>query len=313
MRAIIYRDYGNPSVLQLVEAPAPEAARDEVLIKVMAAGINPIDARLRRGELKWLLPGGFPRIPGYDVAGVVHSAGPNVPFAIGDRVMAFLDHIYGGGYAEYAACSANSVAPIPPSMSFEEAAALPLAGSTALQSLRDIAHLRAGQSVLINGASGGVGAYAVQVAKALGGRVTGVARKEHEDFVLSLGAEDFLDYRAQKFWESNRNWDVIFDVSGKCTFTEARKVLSPTGHFVSTEPNLRGLIMSLATWPMSQHGSVMLACSRDRDLRELLRLHSEGQLRTSIAECFPLAGAAAAHRRLEAGGFCGKLVLRTAE
>ncbi len=131
MQAITYRDYGEPSVLEVAERPRPEPARHEVLIRVIAAGVNPVDAQLRSGELKGFLPGGFPRIPGYDIAGVVESVGRDSPFTVADRVAAFLDHFYAGAYAEFAACGRNCIVPIPDGISFDETAAIPLAGSTA--------------------------------------------------------------------------------------------------------------------------------------------------------------------------------------
>lgn len=311
MKAVTYADYGAPSVLQTTDVDTPQPAADEVLIHVAATGVNPIDARLRSGELRWLLPGGFPRIPGYDVAGVVEDAGSDCPFQRGERVMAFLDHLYGGGYAEYATCSHTSIVRMPPGMPFEEAAALPLAGSTALQSLRDHGKLRRGQNVLVLGASGGVGAFAVQIAKSYGGIVTGVASGNHEDFVRSLGADRFINYEQCDYSRANHNWDLIFDVAGKSSFQVAQQVLSPKGNYVTTEPSLRGLVTALVTWPRAQHGTPMLARSRGDDLNELVQLYARQQLVITVAETYLLDRAAEAHRRIEQGGFRGKLVIRT--
>ncbi|WP_339750072.1 NAD(P)-dependent alcohol dehydrogenase [uncultured Rubinisphaera sp.] len=309
MQAITYKDYGSHSVLTLSEVSRPQPARDEVLIRVVAASVNPIDARLRSGEMRWMLPGGFPRIPGYDVAGVIEEVGKECSFQPGNRVLAFLDHMYGGGYAEYAVCSSSSVVSIPDEMSFEEASALPLAGSTALQSLRDYGHLKSGDRVLINGASGGVGAFAVQIAVARGAKVTAVASGKHEEFVRSLGATNFIDYTKEEFSKSNRQWELIFDAAGKSSFAEVKDVLSDKGHFVSTEPSLRGLVMSLITWPFDKQANVMLAQSREKDLKELVRLWSACQLKVTIEETFSLSEAAKAHHRIESDSFCGKLVL----
>jgi NADPH:quinone reductase-like Zn-dependent oxidoreductase len=310
VRAVVFEDYGGPEVLRLADRDPPTPAEDEVLIRVIAAGVNPVDARLRRGEMKGLLPGGFPRIPGYDVSGEVIGGGAGSPFSPGDRVLAFLDHMYGGAYAENATCTHTCAARIPESMSYEEAAALPLAGSTALQSLRDHGALKAKDRVLVIGSSGGVGHFAVQIAHAYGATVTGVASGRHEDFTRSLGAADFIDYAHQDFVKTARHWNLIFDAAGKSSFTDARKVLTSDGKFVSTEPSLRGLIISLVTWPLDQQGRVMLVRSRQEDLQELLRLYSESQLKITVAEVFPLEQAADAHSRIEEGGFCGKLVIR---
>lgn len=312
MRAIIYKKYGDPSVLQMAEMAPPKPAKDEVLIRVMAAGVNPVDARLRSGEARYLLPGGFPRIPGYDVSGIVEACGENSTFPVGTRVLAYLKHIYGGAYAEFVACATKCVAAIPDEMTFEEGAAIPLAASTSLQSLRDHGQMKAGDEVLVNGASGGVGAFAVQIAKAYGTHVIGVASGKHEDFVRSLGADDFINYEQQNFVNLDRRWNLVFDAAGKSSFGEAKGVLTEKGSFVSTEPSLWGLMETLFTWPRSQKGRIMLAIPRDEDLRELVRLYTAGQLKVTIAHAFPLEEAAQAHAMIEKGGFCGKLVIRVA-
>lgn len=313
MRAITYDRYGGPEVLRLSQVERPADAPGHVQIRVAAAGVNPVDCRMRQGEMRLLLPGGFPRVPGYDVSGWVLRADEETGLRPGDRVLAMLDHVYGGGYAEQATCSNDSVVKIPDSLSFEEAAGLPLAGSTALQSLRNHGHLKTGDRVLINGASGGVGSLAVQIAKAFGGRVTGVASGRHRSFVQSLGADEFIDYEQEDFTGfKDRHWDIVFDAAGKSSYTACHSVLAEDGHFVSTEPSVQGLLVSLFTWPLSKSGRVMLARSRGDDLRQLVDLVHRGALRVVIDDLFPLEEAADAHRRLEQGGSIGKLVLRVA-
>lgn len=310
MQAIVYHDYGPADIMCFARLNVPKVGRHQVLIEVHASGVNPIDARIRKGEMKGWLPGGFPRVPGYDVAGVVVEANASTRFVEGDRVMAFLDSIYGGGYAEYAVCSSAAVARIPEQMSFEDAAALPLAASTALQSLRDHAELKPGQRVLINGASGGVGAFAVQIARAYGAQVTGVASHENEAFVRSLGALSYIDYESLDFTKMDRSWDAIFDVAGNSSFLECRKVLTENGRYVSTEPNLKALLTAALTTPFSQKGGAMLARSRASDLEEIIRLYESDKLKVTIEAVYPLADAAAAHRHLETGVKRGKIVLR---
>lgn len=309
MQAVTYRDYGDPSVLKMEERPDPEPGGDEVLIRVAAAGVNPIDARLRAGEMRMMMPGGFPRIPGYDVAGTVQDAGRHTHFKQGDRVLAFLDHVYGGGYAELATCSASAAAPIADEMPIEQAAAIPLAASTALQSLRDFGKLKQGDRVLVNGASGGVGAFAVQIANALGAQVTGVASGEHEEFVRGLGAADFIDYTRTDYSKSGRQWDIVFDAAGKSSYNAARGAMSAEGRYVSTEPDLKGFATSLLTWPLSQKASVMLARSRKDDLNQLVGLYNTGKLKVEVAKQLPLSDAAEAHRMQMEDSFCGKIVL----
>lgn len=312
MQAIRYDAYGEPEVLKLVEAATCRPWRNDVLIRVTHAGVNPIDARLRRGEMKWLLPGGFPRIPGFDVAGEIISAPVDSRFSSGDRVMAFLNHLYGGGYAQYATCATSSAVSIPDSLPFEQAAAVPLAASTALQALRDRAQLRAGQRVLINGASGGVGCFAVQIAVAYGAEVTAVASGKNEDFVRSLGASTFLDYQNTDFTALGENWDVIFDVAGYSNFHSVQHCLTAHGRYVSTEPSFRGLLTTAMTVPLAKRGSIMMVKSRARDLQTLVEMIQQQELKVILDEVLPLQQASQAHRRIESGVERGKLVLDVA-
>lgn len=313
MRAIVYKRYGDPGCLQLAELKAPWRSPGSVVIRVHAAGVNPIDARLRSGEAKYLLPGGFPRVPGYDVAGQIVDAAGDTGVQVGDRVLAFLDKLYGGGYAEYAKSSVAGVAKIPDAMSYEEAAAIPLAGSTALQGLRDKGRIKSGNRVLINGASGGVGAFAVQIAKAYGAVVTGVASGEHREFVLELGADDYIDYQQEDFAASERKWDLVFDAAGKRSFRNVRPVLHRGGRYVTTEPSLHAMAVTLLTSFASRRSSTMLTRPKNEDLVELIRLYQSDQLGVTLADVIPLEHAAEAHRRLESGGHRGKYVLRVCD
>ncbi|WP_146594625.1 NAD(P)-dependent alcohol dehydrogenase [Novipirellula galeiformis] len=309
MRAVVYDDYGDADVLHLTNLPLPRRLPGQLLIEVEASSVNPIDYRIRSGEMKALLLGGFPRVPGYDVAGVVADCADDAPFSLGDRVIAFLDHARGGACADYAVCAIDVAAKIPESMSIEEAAAIPLAGTTALQSLRDHGKIAAGMHVLINGASGGVGMFAVQIAKAYGCHVDAVASGAHEAFCRSLGADHFYDYKKKDFTESRERWDLIFDAAGTSGYFESRDVLHPKGRYVSTEPDVKGMLMTLVTWPLSKSGTVMLAKPSGDDLRELITLYEQGKLMITIDSCFEMAQAAAAHRRVENGVDQGKVIV----
>lgn len=309
MKAIIYDDYGDASVLHLGEIPVPERITGEVLIEVHATSVNPIDYRLRRGDAKSILPGGFPRVPGYDVAGVIVDCEDGDPFSPGDRVMAFLRHARGGAYAEFATCAIDAVAKLPKSMSMETAAAIPLAGTTALQSLRDHGQMEEGEHVLVNGASGGVGMFAVQIAKAYGCTVTAVASGHNEAFCEALGADEFLDYTQVDFTETRQHWDIVFDAAGKSGYWDSRSVMNDGARYVSTEPSIEGMLMTVLTWPLSKSGTVMLAKPKAADLQELIRLHEAGQLNVTIDSRFDFAQAADAHRRIESGVDHGKVVI----
>lgn len=309
MFSIVYDDYGDANVLHVADRPVPRRLPGQVMVAVHASGVNPIDYRLRSGEMKGILIGGFPRIPGYDVAGVIVDSAGDGRFSMGDRVMAFLNNRYGGACAEFAVCAVDSVAKIPDSMSMEDAAAVPLAGTTALQSLRDHGKIKPGERVLINGASGGVGAFAVQIAKAYDCFVGAVASGENESFCRSLGADVFFNYQQVDFAKLDQKWDLIFDAAGKSGYREARAVLNEGGRYVSTEPDVKGMLMTLFTWPLSKSGKVMLAKSSADDLRELIQLHQQGRLKITIDSRFSMADAADAHRRIENGVDRGKVVL----
>lgn len=313
MRAIRYSDYGTPDVLQPADLPTPVRRRGQVLIRVLAAGINPIDYRTRQGQLKWLLPGGFPRVPGYDVAGRVAECDQDSGLSVGDRVLAFLDAPRGGGYAEFAVASTPFVLPIPDELDAVAAGGLPLAGSTVLQAYRGTIVPGRGDAVLVNGASGGVGSLAVQIAKAYGASVTGVASGKHLDFVRELGADETIDYETTDFTGLGAQWQLVFDVAGNRTFSETRAALCERGTFVSTEPSFRGLIRHAATAFARQPAKIVLARPQRPILEELVRLVADGHLRVPVDRVYPLEEAAEAHRHLEAGGVRGKLVLRVAD
>lgn len=309
MFAVVFEEYGDADVLHVADHLVPQRLPGQVMIAVHASSVNPIDYRLRRGEMKVILLGGFPRIPGYDVAGVIVDSGGDGRFSIGDRVMAFLDSTYGGACAEFAVCAVDAVAKIPDSMSMEEAAAVPLAATTALQSLRDHGKIKPGERVLINGASGGVGAFALQIAKAYDCFVGAVASGDNEAFCGSLGADEFFNYEKVDFAKLDEKWDLIFDAAGKSGYLDARAVLNEGGRYVSTEPDVKGMLMTLFTWPLSKSGKVMLAKPSGDDLRELIQLHQQGKLKITIDSRFPMADAAGAHRRIETGVDRGKVVL----
>lgn len=309
MQAMVYDRYGDASVLHASSLPVPMRLPGQVLIEVWASSVNPVDYRLRSGELKGLLPGGFPRVPGYDVAGVIAASASDAPFQPGDRVMAYLNSARGGACADYAVCAVDSVAKLPSGLPTDIAAAMPLAGTTALQSLRDHGAMKSGDRVLINGASGGVGMFAVQIAKAYGCHVDAVASDANREFCLSLGADRFYDYQQTDFTKSSERWDLIFDAAGKARYRAARRVMEPDGRFVSTEPSVKGLLMTLLTWLLPKSGSIMLARPNADDLRELIDLYEAGQLQVTIDSRFSMAQVAQAQRRVEHGVDRGKVVL----
>ncbi|MEU9833487.1 NAD(P)-dependent alcohol dehydrogenase [Streptosporangium sp. NPDC048047] len=238
MKAFVSRSYGPPDVLTLTEIPVPVPRDDEVLVRVRAGSVNPYDWHNMRGEpyLARLMPGGLGlRVPkvtilGADVSGRVEAVGRNVTeFRTGDDVFAVIN---GGGFAEYVCVRESDLAPKPENLSYEEAAAVPMAANTALLALRDEGHILPGQRVLINGASGGVGTFAVQLARALGAEVTGVCSARNADLVHSLGATRVIDYTTQDFTRETRRYDLFVDIAGSRPVSVSRRTLVPKGAYV---------------------------------------------------------------------------------
>jgi NADPH:quinone reductase-like Zn-dependent oxidoreductase len=321
MKAIVIDKYGTSDRLQLREVERPKPSAGEVLIRVHAAGVNPVDWKIRRGMLRPLLWLRFPIILGFDVAGVVEEAGPGVNrFRPGDPVFALLHpRRHGpGGYAGYAVAPDSAVARKPDALGFEEAASLPVAALTALQSLRDLGRLPAGGSALINGASGGVGVFAVQLARALGAaRVTGVCGPNNVELVRGLGADTVIDYTREDFTRRPGRVDVILDAVAKSSFGACRRILGPRGTYVTTLP-MPGALLWGALLPVAgllgygKRAKFVAAHPRGSDLEFLARLADEGKLRPVIDRVFPFEQAREAHDFSATERARGKIVLRWA-
>lgn len=312
MKAIVFDRYGAADVLSEREMPAPTPQDNEVLVRVQAVSVNPVDWKVRQGEF-WFLPlgGNWPRIVGSDFAGEVVTVGRRVTaYQPGDRVYGSCNPLEGGAFAEYVAVGTDAIAQQPNALSAAEAAAIPIAGITALTALRDQAQLQAGQQVLVNGASGGVGTFAVQIARAIGATVTGVCREQNFELVQALGAQHMLDYTQQDFTQLSKKYDVIFDAVGKRTFSACRDVLTGDGHYITTLPNPDVLFWSGITALLpGQTAHVLLNQVKTTDLAALNNLINQGKLQVVLDRTFPLAEAAAAHRRSETEHVRGKIVL----
>jgi len=312
MRAAVLHDYGPPEKLAAEKVPLPTCGRRQLVIRVRAAGVNPIDWRIRSGSLRWLLPASFPLVLGFDVAGEIVDLGAEAEaggWQVGEEVLAFLNNRHGGGYAEYAAADADVVVRKPENVTFEEAAGVPLAASTALQALRDHGSVKDGHEVLINGASGGVGHFAVQIAVLLGARVTGVCSGENLDFVRQLGAEEVIDYRREDFAKREQTYDVVFDVAAKCTYRQCRRALKPHGRYVTTVPSAGNLLQQALNLVSRRDCKTMLVRAKGDDLRQIAQWIAEEKVRPVVQRTYPLEEAAAAHRASEAGHARGKLVV----
>jgi NADPH:quinone reductase-like Zn-dependent oxidoreductase len=239
MKAYVLRSYGPPDHLDLTDVGTPAPAPGDVLVRVHATSVNPYDWHYMRGEprIARLMPGTVGlrapklRILGCDIAGQVEAVGPDVTgFRPGDDVFALLEH--GGGFAEYVSVPERLLARKPANLSYEQAAAVPMAAVTALLGLRDVARIEPGQQVLVNGASGGVGTFAVQIARALGARADAVCSAPHADLVRSIGADRVIDYAEEDFTRSGRRYDVLLDIAGGHRVSACRRVLTRRGTLV---------------------------------------------------------------------------------
>jgi len=308
-----FRRFGDPSVLEVEDVPEPAAPTgDLVLVQVEASSVNGTDLGLRRGELKVATVGRMPFTPGFDLAGTVLACGPAVTaLRPGDRVMALLGH-GGGGLTERVLLRQRRAAVVPFSCSSVDAAALPLAGLTALQALHAVAglHARPAARVLVLGGAGGIGSYAVQLARLAGAHVTATARAGQLPFVASLGADEVLDHHAQDVTALGLRWDVVLDTPGRHTLASARPALAPGGVLVSTRPLTLDLVRSrlpARSGSGPRYGAVMTR-ARSQDLAQLASLVQQGRLRAAVDRTFPLIDAADAHRHAE-GEAAGKVVI----
>lgn len=310
MKAVVFEKYGGAGVLHLKEVDDPVPGPDEVLVKVYATSVNPLDWKIRKGKFRLLLPSRFPRILGFDLSGRVAALGSQVKtLSIGDLVYGLLDVRKNGAYAEYVATKAAYLATKPPSLPHSEAAAIPLAGLTALQALKK-ASIMPGDRVLIIGASGGVGSFAVQIAKAEGAHVTGVSSSRNVSFVRNLGADDVLSYDRTPIPEKS-TYDIIFDTVGAGSFFKLRRNLSPKGRYVSTLPDIPGLLITplMKVFGYKKRALSVMVRPDSQGLQYLAKLVETGKLSPVIEKTYTLREIAEAHLRSESQRTRGKLVV----
>lgn len=320
MKAIVYHNNGSGDVLQLGEIEKPVPNDDEVLIRVRAASVNPLDYHVLKHSLLRRVISAASKLkltrPGRDVAGEVEAVGKNVTqFRAGDEVFGACN----GAFAEYACAPESAVAMKPADVSFEQAASVPVAGLTALQGLRDKGEIKPGQKVLINGAAGGVGTFAVQIAKWLDADVTGVCSARNVELVRSLGAHRVVDYTREDFTSEGERYEVIFDLVSNHSFAEHRRVLTPNGKYigagvlgihVSMFRILTGRIEELVKSPfVSQKFMSFMAKLNQKDLTTIAALIEAGTVKPVIERRYRLREAAEAVRYLEEGHARGKVII----
>lgn len=311
MRAVSFGRYGGTDVLEEAQLPVPEPGPGQVRIRVAAAAVNPADWRLRSGQFRWVLRLRLPFVPGSDLAGVVDAVGPDVgrQLSTGDPVFGMQEMKLGGGYAEYAVVPATQVTRAPAGVTLGEAASVPMSGLTALQVLRR-AEVRPGHRLLVYGASGGVGTFAVQIARALGARVTAVTSARNTGLVADLGADEVLDRAGADLTAYAGRFDVVLDAVNALPFRRSRALLRPGGTAATVNPFAEKLAPDVLA--RTRGGRTLRSVTvrpRGADLDTLAGWLATGQVRPVIERTYPLADADRAHRHSETGRTRGKLVL----
>jgi NADPH:quinone reductase-like Zn-dependent oxidoreductase len=321
MKAAVYTRYGPPEVVQIADIEKPVPKDHEVLVKVRAASVNPLDWHFMRGTpyLVHMMTGlrkPKSRGLGVDVAGQVEAVGRNVTqFKPGDEVFGSCR----GAFAEYTCTSESALVRKPVDVTFEQAASVPVAAFTALQGLRDQGNIQPGQKVLINGAAGGVGTFAVQLAKSIGAEVTGVCSTRNADMVRSIGADRVIDYTQEDFTKMGQRFDLFFDAVGNHSLLACRRVLNPKGTYVPVGgtadrwmigPLARALATLMLSWFVSQRLVIFfMAKTKKEDLALMADLMQAGRVTPVIDKCYSLSEVAEAIRYLEKGHARGKVVI----
>ena len=308
MKAIVVHQYGGPEVLKYEDTARPEPKDNEVLVRVIASGVNPADPLIVSGKYAKQFGTHVPLIPGYDIAGVVEKKGASITkLKVGDAIYAYV--LWGGGWAQYAVATEGEAAIKPRSLTFVEAAAVPLAALTAWQALIDTAKLSAGQTVLIHGGSGGVGSFAIQIAKARGAKVIATASTPNQDLLKQLGADVAIDYTKTKFEDVARDVDVVLDPVGKDTLARSYGVVKKGGIIVS-------LVSRVDQAELEKYGirGTPIASKPSADeLAEITKLIDEKKIKPVVSQVMPLTDAVKADEQAETHHTRGKIVIKISD
>jgi NADPH:quinone reductase-like Zn-dependent oxidoreductase len=308
MKAIVAHQYGGPEMLKLEDAPVPVPKENEILVQVIGSGVNPADPLILNGKFAKEFGTHLPLVLGYDMAGVVVKAGAKVTkLKVGDPVYAYL--LWGGGWAEYCISNEGESAIKPKSLSFTDAAVVPLAALTAWQALIDVGKIQSGQTVLIHGGSGGVGSFAIQIAKARGARVIATASTANQDLLKQLGADISIDYTKQKFEEVAKDVDLVIDPVGRDTLARSYAMVKKGGIIIT-------LISRCDPAELAKHGirGESLASHPDaNELAEITKLIEDKKLRPIVTQVLPLTDAAKATEQAETHHTRGKIALKIAD
>jgi NADPH:quinone reductase-like Zn-dependent oxidoreductase len=308
MKAVVAREYGGPEVLKYEDVPLPRLKDDEILVRVIASGVNPADPLILNGKYAKEFGTHLPLILGYDMAGVVVKTDANVTkLKVGDPVYAYL--LWGGGWAEYCVSNEGESAVKPKSLSFTEAASVPLAALTAWQALVDVGKIQSGQTVLIHGGSGGVGSFAIQIAKARGARVIATASTANQDLLKELGADVPIDYTKQKFDEIVHDVDFVLDPVGRDTLARSYGVVKKGGIVVT-------LVSRCDETELKKHevrGASLSSHPDATELAQITKLIDDGKIKPIVSQVLPLTDAAKADAQAATHHTRGKIVLKIAD
>jgi NADPH:quinone reductase-like Zn-dependent oxidoreductase len=312
MKAVVFDKYGGNEVVEIKDVPTPICGPEDVLIKVHAASVNPVDWKVRSGHVKIITGSAFPKILGNECAGEIVETGRQVKkFKQGDHVIGWPSVRRLGAFAEYACVGETAVFPKSKNISFEETACIPIAGLTAFQALRHKGRIASGKKVLINGASGGVGHFAVQIAKIFGAEVTGVCSGANVGFVKSLGADKVIDYTKEDFTKGSGRYDLIFDAVARRSFGACKKILTPNGVYVSTLPSTAIILSQYVTgFFTSKKALTIWVTANEADLQWMANRIAAGRIMVIIDKVYPLDQAKEALAYSETGKARGKIVLK---
>jgi len=311
MKAAIINQFGSPKAFQIKDIEKPSYEKNQLLVKVKTVSINPIDWKQRKGNHKLILGSPFPIVLGYDICGIVEEVGEEIKqFKKGDSVFGVLDNKYGGALAEYAVGHEKCFAHKPGKINNEQAAAFPMVALTSLQALRDKANLQSGQTVLINGASGGVGHIAVQIAKLLGAKVIAVASTQSKEFVSQFNPDMYIDYKKQDVLKINQKVDVFFDVVGNSSFLKTKHLLNSGGVYVNTLPRPKILLHKLIQlFTKGKKVKTLLMKHNSEDIKLIAKWITEEKLDIKIDKTFSLEQISQAHEYAQQGHSKGKNIV----
>ncbi len=309
MKASIINRYGPPEVLQIGEIEKPSINDNQLLIENYATSVNPVDWKVRSGALKFLTGKKFPRIPGGDFTGKVVEIGENIQdFKVGDEVYGTVNALKGMAYAEYVIAAPGQVAKKPAELSFIETATLPIAGLTALQSLINLGNMKEGQKVCINGCTGGVGSFAVQIAKAKGVHVTGTCSAKNTGFAKELGTDIILDYKNEIVLATGDTYDIFFDAAAKLSYSKCKPILKKNGIYVTTVPNVTTFFLGwLINGLSSKKTKAIMVRSVTQDLEQLNELIKEQKVKPYLCAQYSFDQMDQAHKHAESGSLRGKI------